>query len=499
MSAERSARLDRSLILLLVITGICAVVKVWFAFSAMLVDDEAYYVMWSKHLALGYTEHPPLIAALIRASMSLFGPGEFGVRAWALIAWFALGIAAYYFGKRLHSVKTGLLLMAAVQVTPILAGVATIVTPDSAMLLLCFGAAFAYHEGFLRDPRWLALGGLLMGLALLAKISSGLLLLGIALYTFGTANGRRRLSSAYLWLGVAMCLALGGIYVFWNAQNAFIGFNWVMGGLLTKAGGLTKCIELWACQLALQTPLPLLLGLPVMLRALRGSWKQHAGETTGSTRLFFACLAVVPLVLVFIKSLNNKLEGNWPAIAFIGLTVLAVLEVAENWQNFRYRFWTTFNYAAMGMWFIVFAVQSVYSIIPIPLGIDMTKRFQANKVFAGDICEFVAAEENKNARYFGVNYQVPSMLNYYARPPFEATCLRFGGYHPTAYDLWGLEPRAGDDRYLLTADDVSQEVEAHFDKVTLVKMFPGMVRGQVATRYRLYRCEGFRPDPNRVP
>ena len=42
--------------------------------------DEAYYWLWSKHLAAGYFDHPPAIAWLIRAGTVLFGDTPFGVR-----------------------------------------------------------------------------------------------------------------------------------------------------------------------------------------------------------------------------------------------------------------------------------------------------------------------------------------------------------------------------------------------------------------------------------
>ncbi|HEX3485962.1 MAG TPA: glycosyltransferase family 39 protein, partial [Micropepsaceae bacterium] len=42
--------------------------------------DEAYYWLWSKHLAAGYYDHPPLIAYVIRAGTMLFGATSLGVR-----------------------------------------------------------------------------------------------------------------------------------------------------------------------------------------------------------------------------------------------------------------------------------------------------------------------------------------------------------------------------------------------------------------------------------
>ena len=44
-----------------------------------LTSDEGYYWFYSQRLQWGYYDHPPLIAALIKAGCSLF-PGELGVR-----------------------------------------------------------------------------------------------------------------------------------------------------------------------------------------------------------------------------------------------------------------------------------------------------------------------------------------------------------------------------------------------------------------------------------
>src|SRR3981189_3594988 len=42
--------------------------------------DEAYYWMWSKHLAFGYYDHPPMVALVIRAGTLIAGDTELGVR-----------------------------------------------------------------------------------------------------------------------------------------------------------------------------------------------------------------------------------------------------------------------------------------------------------------------------------------------------------------------------------------------------------------------------------
>src|SRR6266513_5999733 len=42
--------------------------------------DEAYYWIWSKHLAGGYYDHPPGVAAVIRLGTLIAGDSEIAVR-----------------------------------------------------------------------------------------------------------------------------------------------------------------------------------------------------------------------------------------------------------------------------------------------------------------------------------------------------------------------------------------------------------------------------------
>ena len=49
-----------------------------------LLDDEAYYWVYSRFLDWGYFDHPPMIGLLIKAGYAVF-PNEFGVRLFPLI------------------------------------------------------------------------------------------------------------------------------------------------------------------------------------------------------------------------------------------------------------------------------------------------------------------------------------------------------------------------------------------------------------------------------
>src|SRR6476620_9413570 len=57
--------------------------------------DEAYYWMWSKHLAGGYYDHPPGVAAVIRLGTMIAGDTELGVRLVSILLALPMSWAIY--------------------------------------------------------------------------------------------------------------------------------------------------------------------------------------------------------------------------------------------------------------------------------------------------------------------------------------------------------------------------------------------------------------------
>src|ERR1700752_3214538 len=57
--------------------------------------DEAYYWTWSKHLAGGYYDHPPMVALVIRAGTTLAGDTPLGVRLVSILLGLPMSYAVY--------------------------------------------------------------------------------------------------------------------------------------------------------------------------------------------------------------------------------------------------------------------------------------------------------------------------------------------------------------------------------------------------------------------
>src|SRR6202030_3398797 len=98
--------------------------------------DEAYYWMWSKALAGGFYDHPPMVALVIRAGTLIAGDTELGVRLVSILLALPMSFAVYrtsailFGGQRVAATATILL-----NVTLMAAVGTLIVTPDAPLLV----------------------------------------------------------------------------------------------------------------------------------------------------------------------------------------------------------------------------------------------------------------------------------------------------------------------------------------------------------------------------
>ncbi|MCC8943262.1 glycosyltransferase family 39 protein, partial [Bradyrhizobium sp. Arg68] len=126
--------------------AVCALVvlRLVAAYWTPLTFDEAYYWMWSKALAGGYYDHPPMVAVVIRLGTMIAGDTPFGVRLVSILlalpmSWAIYRAAAILFGgSRVAAASTILL-----NVTLMAAVGTLIVTPDSPLLVAASFLLFA--------------------------------------------------------------------------------------------------------------------------------------------------------------------------------------------------------------------------------------------------------------------------------------------------------------------------------------------------------------------
>src|SRR3984893_7201642 len=132
MSANE-ARLVRNTVL--TVLALVALRLVAAAFTP-LTFDEAYYWMWSKHLAGGYYDPPPMVAFVIRLGTMVAGDTELGVRLASILLALPMSFAVFrsaeilFGGVRVAATATILLNV------PLMAAVGTLIVPPDAPLLV---------------------------------------------------------------------------------------------------------------------------------------------------------------------------------------------------------------------------------------------------------------------------------------------------------------------------------------------------------------------------
>ena len=65
--------------------SILFILNIFQSITLPLIDDEAYYWVWSKHLDFGYFDHPPMIALFIKIGYFLV-QGSLGIRMLSILS-----------------------------------------------------------------------------------------------------------------------------------------------------------------------------------------------------------------------------------------------------------------------------------------------------------------------------------------------------------------------------------------------------------------------------
>lgn len=464
--------------------------RIVFISRTFLLEDETYYYLWTKHLSHGYVDHGPFLAWFLKISSVLFGESAFGIRALGLISFLCLSAALYAFGKDIGSRRTGLLLVIAFNLTPFFTGASIIMTTDTPMLLFLFLSVWMYYRGFFFNKKYLYLGGVLLGLAALSKVGSVFVGIGLFLYPFLSNERKRLLQMKELWISFLLAALVYSPFIIWNLQNDFAFVKLATGSLLSRKGGIVRFLEFWLAQAGLFTPLLFGVG---MFAVFRVAWGRLRSGGEDDRKIFLAMTSLVPMIYIVHKSFRNKLEANWGAFAFVGLTLLAVMHFSERWDRRKTRIAYMLNFGFGGVFIFLVGIQTLFPTIPLPSRADATRRYYRSSVFAGEFKEYYQNEMRKDVRIFGPNYQIPSMVNFYTEPELEAVCLSLGGYHATSFDFWYKDDTfIGQDFYFLSWRGPGKKVKDRFDRVEFIRHFNAMRGTDRVSRYSLYFCENYR-------
>lgn len=292
--------------------------RVAYAGSFFLLPQEAYYWNYSEHLDIGYLDHPPMVAWIIRAGTALFGQVELAVRAGSVLASLVTIGFAYLLARNLFGRTPGFVAALLAAALPFFLGTGLLMTPD-APLVACWAGALCFFErailGERRAAWWGA--GVCVGLGMLSKYTIALVPLSALLYCLVDKRARRTLLRPEPYGAALLALLIFSPVILWNVRNDWASF--VYQGPRRWSGGT---------EFRLHT----LVGELLVLITPLGLWGFVEGvRRAGKARLFGLVFTLVPFGVFLAWSFRGATKLNWsgpPWLAALPFMALSVLPAA---------------------------------------------------------------------------------------------------------------------------------------------------------------------------
>jgi 4-amino-4-deoxy-L-arabinose transferase-like glycosyltransferase len=467
-----SARPARSLVYALAALALLTAIRLAVAATTPLSPDEAYYWVWSRALAAGYLDHPPMVALWIRAGTALLEDTSLGVRLLAPLSAAAGSILLAAAGDRLFpDRRPGLWAAILLNSTLMLGAGAVTITPDTPLIFFWTAALYALARiARGAQPAWWLAVGLAAGLALDSKYTAALLGVGIALWLLTPAM-RPTLRTPWPWLGGLLAIVLTLPVLHWNAAH-----HWAS---LAKQGGraadfhptLRYLAELLAGQFGLATPIiavSMVIGLHRAARPRRDQTDRHWQDPAP------ALLAAItlPAAAVFLQhAIGDRVQANWVAILY-PTAALAAAAFCPRWQR---------PAASLGLALTALLyLQASLAPFPLPRALDPTLRLAG---FDALSAATAAAARQDGAAFIGSEeYGLASLL----------------AWHGNGLPVLGNEPRwtvfdrpaavtSAPGLLIISARHTAGPNPDLWQTATLLGTLDRGRHGIVAETYRLYR------------
>ncbi len=286
-------------------------IKLLLAWIIPLSGDEAYFVIWAKHLDFGYYDHPPMVGWFLHLMLYL-GSSEVILRLPAILTSIVIGYGIYRLLKPLDEVKAALVAMLFL-VSPVNI-LNVLVTTDTPLILFAFFSMAALYKALQQDRLlWYAISGVCFGLAFLSKYFAVLLGLSYLVYFIFSEKSREKTAGFILLYLASLPFALVNIY--WNYTHCWdnILFNLFNRneGAQFSVGTIFAFIGV---QLYLLTP-PLLW----YLYKFRDAFRQKVRRDRFGIFLF---VFVVPMAVFALLSLKKTVGLHWVLAFYPALYLL---------------------------------------------------------------------------------------------------------------------------------------------------------------------------------
>lgn len=388
--------------------AIWAILAILQASFTQLMDDEAYYWVYSRHLDWGYFDHPPMIALLIKAGYAVFH-NELGVRIGVIF----MTIGTLMLIDKLIPQKNNrvfyLILagMGALQLGGMLA------VPD--IPLIFFGTIYFYvFREFLQAQNWknTILLGISMALMFYSKYH------GILLVFFTLLANLSLLRIYRYYIAVLITTVLFLPHLYWQYSHDFPSLQYHLFERNAPDYQLNFTIEYILGQLLLFGPL---IGWMIFYYAFRVPVQNN----NFARSLKYSLVGV--MVFFLISTLKGRVEANWTVMVLAPAVILTHQGIVRHGYSDKF-----LRYTWLPSLILVLIVR-VYMVWDFAPGLKVRPEIHHNREWTAEVKRIAQGKPV----VFLDSYQYPSKYMFYTGD--ASFSLNNANNRRSQYNYWHME------------------------------------------------------------
>jgi 4-amino-4-deoxy-L-arabinose transferase-like glycosyltransferase len=431
--------------------------------------DEAYYWLWSKHLDIGYLDHPFVIAVMIKIA-TLFGDTIFDIRLVSVFCFSVASVFIYFSAKRAFGYETAIVSLVIFLASPAATMGFTITSPDSPLIMFWSMALyFSYRAIFEQKRLFFILAGSCIGLALSSKYTAILFLGFIAL--FYLIRRPKELLGANPWLAVVFATVFFAPTIYWNYTHEWASFAFQFNHGTNSSFKIDwhHFFEFFGGLFLLFSPI--FFGYFLFLVSKFRSW------FFDDKLLFFALSGIFVLLFFLYKGLFLKMQLNWVAPAFVSLTIFVAKMLVESGAK---------KIVLTGV--AISLLMTMLIRFPTTFGLKGEKNFHSRIYGYKELGDEVERVSLPDDLIFADHLTLASILSFYL-PEFGEARVPIAS-RPSMFDMWqkGEDFKSQHGLYV-SDDDKSGELAKIWQNVELLEIYQTSSTNYKKKKFYIYRVK----------
>jgi 4-amino-4-deoxy-L-arabinose transferase-like glycosyltransferase len=433
--------------------------------------DESYYWLWSKHLALSYVDHPPMVA-YINFLTTLGRENLFMLRLGANLLVLLTSILIYFIGKKYFNEKVAFWSVVLFQLIPHYLIIWLTMFVELPLALFWTASIFILFQIIKSNkPAWWYLLAISLGLGYLSKYTMFLFWPCLALFFILTPKNRFWLKRKEPYLSLLLSALFFLPVLYWNSQHAWISFSF-HGAKVTGNPWGANFLTFVGDQLVHFTPFLLF----TLYRIFRYSLRKDE-----STKLLF-CFSAPVLILFLIASLKIKIWAHWPAVGYIAALPLTVIYLTENRKSLK----------KFAIWVIAFSLLILTILFWASPGVLLHQKDYAQNY---KLAESLPPDQ----KIFTKTNVTASLLEFYAKRQTHLSTgfLKAGTpWGENQYEIWDIPNLKPGENIIYFGEDTLNFRDKSAKNFLRITEFPQpkifLIEDYITYNYKFFMLEGYR-------